>query len=206
MKLMTKRLLAVALVAVMTMCMAMTAMASVNGISDGDLQAAGYDVSKAVEIGRLDVTPKYGKDSKTPSPEAGQGYTVAKDGSVTINFSYLGDLSKYVKLGIFHKKSDGSVEYKTGISAVFTSASPFILVGEPKEEAIVEPVDDGSDAVVDDGDDDSGSSSSKKSSSKKSSSKSKSPKTGMDESWMLWLIAAGVLAGSSVVAYNKKRG
>ena len=79
-------------------------------------------------------------------------------------------------------------------------------MGEPKEEAIVEPVDDGDDAIVDDGDDDSGSSSSKKSSSKKSSSKSKSPKTGMDESWMLWLIAAGVLAGSSVVAYNKKRG
>ena len=205
MKLMTKRLLAVVLVAVMTMCMAMTAMASVKDVPDGDLQAAGYDLAKVKEIGRLEVTPKYGKDSKTPSPEAGQGYTVAKDG-VTVNFSYLGDLSPYTKLGIFHKKSDGSVEYKAGISATFTSASPFILVGEPKEEAIVEPVDDGSDAVVDDGDDDSGSSSSKKSSSKKSSSKSKSPKTGMDDSWMLWLIAAGVLAGSSVVAYNKKRG
>ena len=59
---------------------------------------------------------------------------------------------------------------------------------------------------VDGDDDDSSSSSSSKSKSKSSSSSKKSPKTGMDDSWMLWLMAAGVFAGASVVAYNKKKG
>jgi LPXTG-motif cell wall-anchored protein len=27
----------------------------------------------------------------------------------------------------------------------------------------------------------------------------------MDDSWMLWLMAAGVFAGTSVVAYNRKK-
>ena len=89
------------------------------------------------------------------------------------------------------------VEFKPGPSATFDSASPFVLVGEPKAVS-----------AADDGDKDSSSSNkSSSASSKKSSSgsKAKSPKTGMDDSWMLWLMAAGVFASASVVAYNRKK-
>ena len=39
-----------------------------------------------------------------------------------------------------------------------------------------------------------------------SSSSKKAPKTGMEETWVLWLAAAGVFAGTYVVTYNRKRG
>ena len=133
---------------------------------------------------------------KNPSPTSGKGYSW--DGKqLTVSFS--GDFSGYTNLTIFHFKDGAVVEFKSGTSATFDSASPFVLVGEPKAAS-----------AADDGDKDSSSSnksssaSSKKSSSS-SSSGSKSPKTGMDDSWMLWLMAAGVFAGASVVAYNRKK-
>jgi LPXTG-motif cell wall-anchored protein len=90
-----------------------------------------------------------------------------------------------------HNYAGDDQEIVAGTSMTVDSLSPFCLVGEKKDSS-----------AADDDDDDSSSSSSKKS----SSSGKKSPKTGMNDSWMLWLMAAGVFAGASVVAYNKKKG
>ena len=114
------------------------------------------------------------------------------DGTYTVDFSAYADSSKYVKFAMAHNYAGNGQEIVAGTKITVSSLSPFCLVGEKK---------DGS-AADDDDDDDSSSSSSKKS----SSSGKKSPKTGMDETWMMWLMAAGVFAGASVVAYNKKKG
>ena len=192
MKLMTKRLLAVAMVICLTLGMTVCAMANSTSVPDADLAAAGLNPDTAEELGRIDVPSNI---VTNPSPKAGSGYSW--DGKqLTITFE--GDFSDYTKLTIFHFKDGAVVEFKAGTSATFDSASPFILVGEPKVESVADDDDDSSSSKK------SSSSSSKKSSSS-SSSGSKSPKTGMDDSWMLWLMAAGVFAGTSVVAYNRKK-
>ena len=200
MKLMTKRLLVVMLTLALTLGMAVSAMAAIaDHITDADLQKAGINPANAeliVEWTEVSV-PSAGSAA---SKQTGAAYATANpDGTVTVDLSKGMYLGSWTNIHMFHFVN-GKLECKSAPNgaATWNSASPFCLIGEK-----VEAVDDDDD---DDADDDSGSSSSKKSSSKKSSSKSKSPKTGMDESWMLWLIAAGVLAGSSVVAYNKKRG
>ena len=189
MKLMTKRLLAVVLVIVMTLGMTISAMADWE-VSDEDLRKAGLDPAKAIKIAELWVEVD---DKDNPSPKSGQGWTINPDGTVTIDFRYL-DLSQFSKVVIFHF-IDGKVtaiEVKVGPTATFESASPFVLYGEKIYED-------------DDADDESGSKKSSSSSKKSSSSSKKSPKTGMNDNWMLWLMAAGVFTGASVVAYNKKK-
>lgn len=198
MKLMTKRLLAVALAIVMTLGMTISAMADWE-VSDEDLRAAGLDPAKAIKIAEIWVETG---DEENPSPTSGKGWTRNEDGTYTIDFRYL-DLSQFTKLVIFHFV-DGkveAVEFKFGATATFDSASPFVLYGVKTADS-----DGSSTPGSGSGSDSSKSSSSKSSSSKSSSSSKKSPKTGMDDSWMLWLMAAGVLAGSSVIAYNRKRG
>lgn len=185
MKLMTKRLLAVAMVICLTLGMTVCAMANSTRVPDADLEAAGLDPDTAKELGTVNVPSDI---VKNPSPTTGKGYSWDGD-ELTVSFS--GDFSGYKNLTIFHFKGGDVVEFKSGTSATFDSASPFVLVGEPKAAS-------GTDSS-------SSSPSSKKSSSSSSSSKSKSPKTGMDDSWMLWLMAAGVFAGASVVAYNRKK-
>lgn len=199
MKLTTKRLLAVMLTLALTLGMAISAMAAIPNLSDADLQSASIDPDKA------ELIVSWTEVTERPAGAAASAQTGAVFATKTAN-GYLVDLSMGINLSgwrnihMFHKVGS-EVESKAAAdgTAIWPSLSPFCLVGERVETASDDDDDD-------DADDDSGSSSSKKSSSKKSSSKSKSPKTGMDESWMLWLIAAGVLAGSSVVAYNKKRG
>ena len=122
-------------------------------------------------------------------------FLMNEDGTYTVDFSAYADSSKYVKFAMAHNYAGNGQEIVAGTSITVDSLSPFCLVGQKK---------DGSDVSGDD-DDDSSSSSSHKS-SKSSSSSKKSPKTGMNDSWMLWLMAAGVFAGASVVAYNKKKG
>lgn len=186
MKLMTKRLLAVATAIVLTLAMTISAMAA--SVPDDVLEDAGLDPAKAVKIAEIDAED--GADGDNVSPTSGKGWTWS-DGTITIDFSYL-DLSAYTNFVIFHIKDDGDIEWKKGSSAEFNSASPFLLYGEKKTSSSSSS---------------SGSSSSSSSSKSSSSSSSKkSPKTGMDNSWMLWLMAAGVFAGSSVVAYNRKKG
>jgi LPXTG-motif cell wall-anchored protein len=191
MKLMTKRLLAVAMVICLTLGMTVCAMANSTSVPDADLAAAGLNPDTAEELGRIDVPSNI---VTNPSPKAGSGYSW--DGK-QLTVSFAGDFSAYTNLTIFHFKDGAVVEFKPGPSATFDSASPFVLVGEPKAVS-----------AADDGDKDSSSSNkSSSASSKKSSSgsKAKSPKTGMDDSWMLWLMAAGVFASASVVAYNRKK-
>lgn len=187
MKLMTKRLLAIALVIAMTLGMTISAMADWE-VSDEDLRNAGLDPAKAIKIAELWVEVD---DKDNPSPKSGQGWTINPDGTVTIDFRYL-DLSQFSKVVIFHF-IDGkatAIEVKVGPVATFESASPFVLYGEKKAS------NNGGNG---------GNGGSGKGSSKSSSGK-KSPKTGMNDSWILWLMAAGVLTGASVVAYNKKKG
>ena len=184
MKLMTKRLLAVAMVICLTLGMTVCAMANSTRVPDADLEAAGLDPDTAKELGTINVPSDI---VANPSPTTGKGYSWDGD-ELTVSFS--GDFSGYKNLTIFHFKGGDVVEFKSGTSATFDSASPFVLVGEPKAAS---------------GTDSSSSSSSSKKSSSSSSSGSKSPKTGMDDSWMLWLMAAGVFAGTSVVAYNRKK-
>lgn len=186
MKLLTKRLLAVALTIAMTLCMAMSAMA-LDGVSDDLLESVGLDPDEAEWLSPwIEFKPGTGSSSATlvfVEPNSDGKYVV--------------DLSEYAKSGytnfaIVHNHQGNGQEIFSGTSVTMDDLSPFRLVGQKK---------DGS--AVDDDDDSSSSSSSK---SKSSSSGKKSPKTGMDDSWMLWLMAAGVFAGASVVAYNKKKG
>ena len=191
MKLMTKRLMAAAMVIVLTLGMTVCAMANNTRVPDADLEAAGLNPDTAEELGVIEVPSDI---VNNPSPTSGTGYSWSGK-QLTITFA--GDFSDYTKLTIFHFKDGAVVEFKPGPSATFDSASPFVLVGEPKAVS-----------AADDGDKDSSSSNkSSSASSKKSSSgsKAKSPKTGMDDSWMLWLMAAGVFASASVVAYNRKK-
>lgn len=186
MKLMTKRLLAIALVIAMTLGMTISAMADWE-VSDEDLRKAGLDPAKAIKIAELWVEVD---DEDNPSPKSGQGWTINPDGTVTIDFRYL-DLSQFSKVVIFHF-IDGQVtaiEVKVGPVATFESASPFVLYGEKKTSSS-----------------NSGGRSSSSGGKKSSSGGKKSPKTGMNDSWMLWLMAAGVFAGASVVTYNRKKG
>ncbi|MBQ2640728.1 MAG: LPXTG cell wall anchor domain-containing protein [Lachnospiraceae bacterium] len=198
MKLMTKRLLAAAMVICLTLGMTVCAMANSTSVPDADLAAAGLDPDTAEELGRIDVPSNI---VTNPSPQAGSGYSW--DGK-QLTVSFAGDFSDYTNLTIFHFKDGAVVEFKAGTSATFDSASPFVLVGEPKDASVADDDDDSSSSSKKSSSSSSGSSSSKKSSSSSSGS-AKSPKTGMDDSWMLWLMAAGVFAGTSVVAYNRKK-
>ena len=194
MKLLTKRLLAVAIVIAMTLGMAISAMA-LDRIDDAKLEDAGLDPAKS-EIVYGWVNIEDASDADGNSDEADTEYvTKNADGTYTVDFSKHADSSKYVKFAMVHNYAGDDQEIVAGTSITVNSLSPFCLVGQKK---------DGS--AVDGDDDDSSSSSSSKSKSKSSSSRKKSPKTGMDDSWMLWLMAAGVFAGASVVAYNKKKG
>lgn len=187
MKLMTKRLLAVATATVLTLAMTISAMAAT--VPSDILEEADMDASKAVKIFEIDV--EAGEEGDNVSPTSGDYWTW--DGEwFNIDFSDI-DTSGYTNLVIFHLRDDGVYEWEAGKTAKFSTASPFMLYGEKKSGT------SGSS---------SSSSSSKSSSSKSSSSSSskKSPKTGMNDSWMLWLMAAGVFAGSFVIAYNRKRG
>lgn len=191
MKLLTKRLLAVAIVIAMTLGMAMSAMALAN-IDDDKLEDAGLNPAKS-EIVYGWVNIEDASDANGNSIEADSEYvTKNADGTYTVDFSAYASHG-YAKFAMVHNYAGDDQEIVAGTSITVDSLSPFCLVGEKK---------DGSAA---DSDDDSSSSSSNKS-SKSSSSGKKSPKTGMDDSWMLWLMAAGVFAGASVVAYNKKKG
>ena len=194
MKLLTKRLLAVAIVIAMTLGMAISAMA-LDNIDDVKLSEAGLDPAKSEIVwGWIEITDDSDADGK--SIEADSEYvTKNADDTYTIDFSAHADSSKYVKFAMVHNYAGDDQEIVAGTSITVNSLSPFCLVGQKK---------DGS--AVDGDDDDSSSSSSSKSKSKSSSSSKKSPKTGMDDSWMLWLMAAGVFAGASVVVYNKKKG
>ena len=194
MKLLTKRLLAVAIVIAMTLGMAISAMA-LDNIDDVKLSEAGLDPAKSEIVwGWIEITDDSDADGK--SIEADSEYvTKNEDGTYTVDFSKHADSSKYVKFAMVHNYAGDDQEIVAGTSITVNSLSPFCLVGQKK---------DGS--AVDGDDDDSSSSSSSKSKSKSSSSSKKSPKTGMDDSWMLWLMAAGVFAGASVVVYNKKKG
>lgn len=201
MKLMTKRLLAVMLTLALTLGMAISAMAALPNLSDDVLASAGLDPEKAELIVEWTEVSAPAAGAAASKQTGAVIATENSDGTYTVDLSkgmYLGD---YTHITMFHNVG-GNIESKTAANgaAIWKSLSPFCLVGEKIEAAS----DDDDDAATSDDDDDDDDDSS--SSSKKSSSKSKSPKTGMDESWMLWLIAAGVLAGSSVVAYNKKRG
>ena len=194
MKLLTKRLLAVAIVIAMTLGMAMSAMA-LDNIDDAKLEDAGLNPAKS-EIVHGWVNIEDSSDADGKSDEADTEYvTKNADGTYTVDFSAYADSSKYVKFAMAHNYAGNGQEIVAGTSITVDSLSPFCRVGQKK---------DGSDVSGDD-DDDSSSSSSHKS-SKSSSSSKKSPKTGMNDSWMLWLMAAGVFAGASVVAYNKKKG
>ncbi len=185
MKLLTKRLLAVAMVIAMTLGMAMSAMA-IKNIDDAKLEAAGLDpATSEIVYGWVDIEDA--DDADGASDEAGTEYVKANaDGTYTVDFSAHAS-SKYSKFAMVHNYAGNGQEIVAGTKITVSSLSPFCLVGEKKSS-------DGS----------SSSSSSSKSSS--SSSGKKSPKTGMDNSWMLWLMAAGVFAGASVVTYNRKKG
>lgn len=197
MKLMTKRLLAVAMVICLTMGMTVCAMANNTSVPDADLAAAGLNPDTAEELDSIDVPSNI---VTNPSPKKGSSYYW--DGK-QLTVSFAGDFSAYTNLTIFHLKNGAVAEFKAGTSATFDSASPFVLVGEPKDASVTDDDDESSSSSNKSSS--SSSSSSKKSSSSSSSSGSKSPKTGMDDSWMLWLMAAGVFAGTSVVAYNRKK-
>ena len=196
MKLMTKRLLAVAMVICLTLGMTVCAMANSTSVPDADLAAAGLNPDTAEELGRIDVPSNI---VTNPSPKAGSGYSW--DGK-QLTVSFAGDFSAYTNLTIFHFKDGAVAEFKAGTSATFSSASPFVLVGEPKDASVTDDDEESSSSSKKSSSSSSGSS---KKSSSSSSSSSKSPKTGMDDSWMLWLMAAGVFAGTSVVAYNRKK-
>jgi LPXTG-motif cell wall-anchored protein len=193
MKLLTKRLLAVAMVIAMTLGMAISAMA-IKNIDDAKLKDVGLDPAKSeIVYGWINIEDA--SDADGASDQADTEYVTANgDGTYTIDFSAHAS-SKYSKFAMVHNYAGNGQEIVAGTSITVDSLSPFCLVGQKK---------DGSDVSGDD-DDDSSSSSSHKS-SKSSSSGKKSPKTGMNDSWMLWLMAAGVFAGASVVTYNRKKG
>ena len=194
MKLLTKRVLAVALTIAMTIGMAMSAMA-ISNIDDAKLSAVGLDPAESEIVhGWIQITAADADTSSSKEATSGE-VTANEDGTYTIDFSAYAS-SEYSKFAMVHNYAGDAQEIVPGTSITVSDLSPFCLVGQKK---------DGS--AVDDDDDSSSSSSSKSSkSSKSSSSGKKSPKTGMDDSWMLWLMAAGVFAGASVVAYNKKKG
>ena len=192
MKLLTKRLLAVAMVIAMTIGMAMSAMA-ISNIDDAKLSAVGLDPAKSeIVYGWVDIKDASGANGA--SDEANTAYVTKTEEGYVVDFSEFADSSAYSKFAMVHNYAGSGQEIVAGTSITVKSLSPFCLVGQKK---------DGS--AANDDDDDSSSSSSHKS-HKSSSSGKKSPKTGMDETWMLWLMAAGVFAGASVVAYNKKKG
>ena len=184
MKLLTKRLLAVVMTVAMVMCMAMSAMA-LDGVSDSVLKSVGVNPDKAEWLSPwINFVPA--DEGESGSIENGTGKAASDDEGY-----YLVDLSKYAKAGytnfaIVHNKQGEGQEAFKGTKVKMKHLSPFRLVGEKTGSS-------------------SGSSSSC-SSSGSSSSGAKSPKTGMNNTWMLWLMAAGVFAGASVVAYNKKKG
>ena len=161
MKLLTKRVLAVALTIAMTIGMAMSAMA-ISNIDDAKLSAVGLDPAESEIVhGWIQITAADADTSSSKEATSGE-VTANEDGTYTIDFSAYAS-SEYSKFASSSRSSSSS------------SRS-------------------------------SSSSSRSSSSSSRSSSSKKSPKTGMNDSWMLWLMAAGVFAGASVVAYNKKRG
>ena len=199
MKLLTKRVLAVALTIAMTIGMAMSAMA-ISNIDDAKLSAAGLDPAKSEIVhGWIQITAADADTSSSKEATSGE-VTANEDGTYTIDFSAYAS-SEYSKFAMVHNYAGDAQEIAPGTSITVRDLSPFCLVGQKKDAS-----------ASDDDDDDSSSSSSSSSRSSSSSSKSssssskKSPKTGMNDSWMLWLMAAGVFAGASVVAYNKKRG
>ena len=192
MKLLTKRVLAVALTIAMTIGMAMSAMA-ISNIDDAKLSAAGLDPAKSEIVhGWIQITAADADTSSSKEATSGE-VTANEDGSYTIDFSAYAS-SEYSKFAMVHNYAGDAQEIAPGTSITVRDLSPFCLVGQKK------------DASASDDDDDDSSSSSSSSSRSSSSSSKKSPKTGMNDSWMLWLMAAGVFAGASVVAYNKKRG
>ena len=163
MKLLTKRLLAVAIVIAMTLGMAISAMA-LDNIDDVKLSEAGLDPAKSEIVwGWIEITDDSDADGK--SIEADSEYvTKNEDGTYTVDFSKHADSSKYVKFAMVHNYAGDDQEIVAGTSITVNSLSPFCLVGQKK---------DGS--AVDGDDDDSSSSSSSKSKSKSSSSSKKSP-------------------------------
>ena len=189
MKLLTKRLLAVAMVIAMTFGMAMSAMA-ISNIDDAKLSAVGLDPAKSeIVYGWVEIKDASGANGA--SKQAGVVYvTAGADGSYTIDFSAHADSSKYAKFAMVHNYAGAGQEIVAGTSITVKSLSPFCLVGEKKDGSAP----------------DDGNGNGNKGGHKSGSSGKKSPKTGMDESWMMWLMAAGVFAGASVVAYNKKKG
>ena len=192
MKLLTKRLLAVAMVIAMTIGMAMSAMA-ISNIDDAKLSAVGLDPAKSeIVYGWVDIKDASGANGA--SDEANTEYVTKTEDGYVVDFSEFADSSAYSKFAMVHNYAGSGQEIVAGTSITVKSLSPFCLVGQKK---------DGS--APDDGNG-NGNKGGHKSGHKSSSSGKKSPKTGMNDSWMLWLMAAGVFAGASVVAYNKKKG
>ena len=165
----------------------MSAMA-IKNIDDAKLKAAGLDPDKTeIVYGWINIEDA--SDADGASDQADTEYVTANgDGTYTVDFSAHAS-SKYSKFAMVHNYAGNGQEIVAGTKITVSSLSPFCLVGEKKSS-------DGS----------SSSSSSSKSKSSSSSSGKKSPKTGMDNSWMLWLMAAGVFAGASVVTYSRKKG
>ena len=194
MKLLTKRLLAVAMVIAMTFGMAMSAMA-ISNIDDAKLSAVGLDPAKSeIVYGWIDIEDA--SDADGASDQADTEYVTANgDGTYTVDFSAHAS-SKYSKFAMVHNYAGNGQEIEAGTVMTVDNLSPFCLVGQRRDE--------GSDVNDDDNKGNGGNGSHK--GGKSSSSGKKSPKTGMNDSWMLWLMAAGVFAGASVVAYNKKKG
>ena len=101
MKLLTKRLLAVAIVIAMTLGMAISAMA-LDNIDDVKLSEAGLDPAKSEIVwGWIEITDDSDADGK--SIEADSEYvTKNEDGTYTVDFSKHADSSKYVKFAMVH--------------------------------------------------------------------------------------------------------
>lgn len=179
MKKMMKKLLTLVMVLALTLGIAVSAMA-LSPFPDSLLRKAGLNPDKAVILaGPVNLSEGgSGSESRTVGKEYARKN---EDGKWVVDLSGGKDLSKYKHIIMIHGVGDG-YEWKKAPNgkATWESLSPFWLVGEKK-------------------------SSSSGGSSSGSSSKHKSPKTGMDSSWMLWLMAAGVFAGSSAVLYDRRK-
>lgn len=205
MKLMTKRVLAVVMALALTLGMAVNAMAAWEGVpaddkeaiesvNGGDYSGADFTEKTGFDLGGRDFITIFFNgvfnEEGTSGSTATTTITVTKNADGTFTVTIKG-ASGYVDVCMLHYSVEKQQwEMQSGTTCTWDTLSPFALVGKKKSSG-------GS----------SGSSGSHGSGSKKSSSSSKkSPKTGMDNSWILWLMAAGVFAGSSVIAYNRKRG
>lgn len=195
MKLMTKRVLAVVMALALTLGMAVSAMAAWDGVPSKDREAietvnggnasgTTFTNKTGFSLGGRNFITKFVDVLPEEEGNAGSASTGGKRARKNANGTYTITLSGgagYTDVCMLHYSVvKQKWEMKSGNTCTWDDLSPLALVGKKK--------------------------SSGSSSSSSSGSSAKSPKTGMDGSWILWLLAAGVFAGSSVVVYNRKRG